>query len=144
MMRAIMPWKNLLLMDQRSEFVHAALKKVDGITALCRQFQISRKTAHKWLKRYAKEGLDGMVNRSTKPKVCWNRTSRQWINRITKLRRTHPFWGGKKLRVLLLRKYGHEAGAPGSSTIDRILRQRKLSNNRTKRTSWCGVLVKSA
>ncbi len=48
-----MPWAERNLMSLRAEFVQLAKTSGITMTALCRRFGISRKTGHKWLRRYA-------------------------------------------------------------------------------------------
>ncbi len=47
-----MPWKECSKVDERGEFV--SLSKVEGanVSQLCERFGISRKTGHKWLRRF--------------------------------------------------------------------------------------------
>ena len=61
-----MPWKTELPMEQREKFV--ILVQSDRYTKkeLCEQFGISRKTGHKWLKRYVEEGKRGDTIQTTK------------------------------------------------------------------------------
>ena len=47
-----MPWKTVDLMDQKLKFVHLAKSGRFTITELCEDFGISRKTGHKYLRRY--------------------------------------------------------------------------------------------
>jgi len=48
-----MPWINTQPMDQKIAFVTRALEVPrGGFAVLCREFQISRKTGYKWLRRY--------------------------------------------------------------------------------------------
>lgn len=50
-----MPWETKTVMEEREAFVLAAEQGEKSISALCREFGISRKTGYKWLNR-AKEG----------------------------------------------------------------------------------------
>ena len=47
-----MPWKELAPISQKLEFIKLALNEDCNISELCRRFDISRKTAYKWLNRY--------------------------------------------------------------------------------------------
>ena len=55
----IMPWKTVDLMDQKLKFVHLAMSGRFTITELCEDFGISRKTGHKYLRRYQQQGACG-------------------------------------------------------------------------------------
>ncbi|WP_390892448.1 helix-turn-helix domain-containing protein [Neisseria bacilliformis] len=48
-------------------------------TELCRQFNISRPTADKWIKRHQQVGFDGLAELSRRPKHSPNATP-QWIS----------------------------------------------------------------
>lgn len=46
----------------KMDFINKVMQKEKTMSEACRQFEISRKTGYKWLKRYEKEGADGF---------CW-------------------------------------------------------------------------
>jgi transposase InsO family protein len=49
---------------------------------------ISRQTAHKWWRRYRDEGLDGLVDRSSRPRSCPHQTPARVERRIVALRQS--------------------------------------------------------
>ena len=54
-----MPWKEETVEDQRRAFVIRANEAGCNFSALCREFQITRRTGYKWLERYrAGEALE--------------------------------------------------------------------------------------
>jgi putative transposase len=55
-----MAWQDVEPMEERVRFVVEATREEKGITALCREFGISRKTGYKWLARYRARGLPGL------------------------------------------------------------------------------------
>ena len=57
-----MPWKTELPMEQRERFVILAQSDRYTKKELFEHFGISRKTGHKWLKRHAEEGKEGLMN----------------------------------------------------------------------------------
>ena len=61
-----MPWEERTVNGMREELVARARAKEASITALCREYGISRQTGHKWIKR-AQEGKD-LEDRSRRPK----------------------------------------------------------------------------
>ncbi|WP_425350312.1 helix-turn-helix domain-containing protein [Phyllobacterium phragmitis] len=61
-----MPWKECSLMDERLKFI-ARLLDGEKMAAVCREFNISRKTGHKLLQRYRDSGLHGLTDRSRRP-----------------------------------------------------------------------------
>ena len=59
-----MPWRETLLMDQRVQFIADYQRDVFDVADLARRYGISRKTAYKWIDRYAAGGPAGLVDRS--------------------------------------------------------------------------------
>ena len=53
-------------MDERLKFV-ARLLDGEQMSALCREFGISRKTGYKIYNRYKEIGLDGLKNQTQRP-----------------------------------------------------------------------------
>jgi putative transposase len=58
-----MPWKECNQMDERLKFI-ARLLDGEKVAAVCRDFNVSRKTGYKILKRYNDVGLEGLTDRS--------------------------------------------------------------------------------
>jgi len=63
-----MSWMVRGLQHARVEFVMIAREADVNVSETCRRFGISRKTGYKWLDRYETSGLDGLVERSRRPK----------------------------------------------------------------------------
>ncbi|HKJ73305.1 MAG TPA: helix-turn-helix domain-containing protein, partial [Alphaproteobacteria bacterium] len=61
-----MPWKECSVMEERLRFV-ARLLDGDGMSDVCRDFGISRKTGYKIYQRYKEEGLEALSDRSRRP-----------------------------------------------------------------------------
>ena len=61
-----MPWKECCKVDERLRFV-ARLLDGEKMAALCREFDISRKTGYKIFTRYKDCGLEGLTDRSLRP-----------------------------------------------------------------------------
>ncbi len=62
-----MGWKGVAVMDLRVRFISDYLDGLFPVAELCRQFNISRKTGYKWIGRYEKFGVEGLLDLSTKP-----------------------------------------------------------------------------
>jgi transposase len=60
------PWKECCKVDERLRFV-ARLLGGEKMAALCREFDVSRKTGYKIFNRYKDCGLDGLTDRSRRP-----------------------------------------------------------------------------
>jgi len=119
-----MPWKEVSIMSQRLEFVTLAAAENANIRHLCRCFGISPNTAYKWLERFQSEGAKGLEEHSRRPHHSPSRTAAEIEEIVTKLRRKHPAWGGRKLAQRLL-DLG-QAGVPSPSTITAILQRHQL------------------
>lgn len=123
-----MPWKKTQTpMELKTEFVQMADKANCNMSQLCRRYNISRKTGYKWLARYRTEGLEGLAERSRRPKHSPNQTPEAIERLVTAARENDPGWGGRKLRHHLMNqaKAGQiEVPAdqiPAASTITSIL-----------------------
>jgi len=125
-----MPWKDLNLMSVREEFVVKALEPGANLSALCREYGVSRKTGYKWLERYREEGLRGLEDLSRCPRGSPLAVSGEVVAEVVLLRREHPEYGPKKLAVMVERRFGEEA--PSVRTVARIL-ERTGMVQRTRR-----------
>ena len=127
-----MPWREVCPMDEKVKFVASVLADEYSMTELCESFGVSRKTGYKWLLRYRAHGLAGLQEASRAPhRVPWAIAERE-AAAIVALRRAHPSWGPKKLRVRLQ----HHAPAqewPAPSTIGELLRRQGLTQRPRRR-----------
>ncbi|MCX6953090.1 MAG: helix-turn-helix domain-containing protein [Verrucomicrobia bacterium] len=119
-------------MEEKQRFVSLAGTGKFTVTELCAEFKVSRKTGHKWLRRYRAEGAAGLRERSRRPRGCAHQTAAQIERWILQERRRHPTWGPKKLRVLLRREHGVRQ-PPAVSTIAGVLRRHGLSQRVRRR-----------
>lgn len=127
-----MSWKETDPMKERCRFVIRALEPGANKSELCREFGISRPTGDKWISRYLSEGIDGLKERSRRPKTSPLSTSSEVVCEIIKIRNNRTSWGGKKIRPLLLRQFPEDK-VPTSRTIDRILDRCGLTHKKHKR-----------
>jgi len=110
------------------------------MTALCREFGISRKTGHKLFARYKDSGLEALADRKRRPGRVANRLPMPVEAAIVALRREHPGWGARKLRELLKRRFGPELAPPARSTIHAVLdRHGLVEHARTRRPRAAGT-----
>jgi transposase InsO family protein len=102
---------------------HAAVLEVlvDGapVTEVAGRYGVSRQTVHRWLRRYAKAGLAGLVDRPPTPKSCPHQMTPEVEAAVVAMRRAHPGWGPRTI--------GHQlaqagvVAVPGRSSIYRAL-----------------------
>ncbi len=129
-----MPWKETYIMDERMKFIGRLLSG-EKMTALCKEFGISRVTGHKIWKRYQEYGSKGLHNQSRAPHKHPNQTPFEVENAIVQLKKERPSWGAPKIRELIIKKYSL-AKIPAVSTVHSIFDRHDLVNrhkkNRTK------------
>jgi putative transposase len=127
-----MPWREICSMEERTRFIAAGLTAEESMTELCAEFGISRKTGYKWLARYQEGGPGGLYELSRAPqRVPWAISEAQ-AAAIVGVRRAHPRWGPRKLRVKLSERAPQEVW-PAPSTIGELLRRRGLTHARKRR-----------
>jgi transposase InsO family protein len=119
-----MPWEEKTVMSTRQEFIARAISKELSFSQLCREYNITRNTGYKWLRRYLNgESLD---NKSKIPFSSPNKTPECTEQLILSARDSHPAWGPRKLHKYL-ENAGHN-NLPAPSTIAGILkRNNKIS-----------------
>ncbi len=115
-----MPWRKCSVTEERLRFV-ARLLEGDGMSEVCRDFGISRKTGYKIFNRYKDQGLDALCDRSRRPVRYANQLPDQVERLIVEFKRDKPHWGARKIRELLLRKLAGEVRLPAKSTVHAVL-----------------------
>ncbi len=99
-----MPWKECKRMDERLRFV-ARLLDGDKMSAVCREFGISRPTGYKIFNRYKDFGVEGLAERSRRPYRHANKLPFQVERAIVAMRRKRSTWGAPKIREKLIREF---------------------------------------
>lgn len=127
-----MPWEETCAMDERLQFVGAALADEETITALCARYGVSRKTGYKWLGRYQREGADGLKERSRAPHAHGLAREEAVQAAVFALKERWPDWGPKKLRAKLS-ALEPDWAVPAASTIGDWLSQAGLTRGRRRR-----------
>jgi|SRR5579872_1288015 len=114
-----MPWREVSVMDERSEFVRLALREGANRRELCRRFGISPTVGYKWLGRF-KAGDEGLADRSRRPHASPRRSDAQTEGHVLAVRDAHPAWGARKIARCLERE---GIKPPAVSTVHEILRR---------------------
>lgn len=107
-------------------------KACGNFRELCREYGISPRVGYKWCRRFEEQGLDGLRDRSRRPKSVPSGLEEQEVCRIVQLRHAHPHWGARKLQELYRRAHGAER-LPSESSIKRVLEKSGLVAKRTHR-----------
>jgi transposase InsO family protein len=127
----------LNLVEQRYAAVLEVLNEGVTVTEVAARAGVTRQTVQRWLRRYAADGLAGLVDGSSVPASCPHQMAPVVEARIVALRREHPGWGPRTL--------GHHLGregfdpVPGRSSIYRCLVRHGLievSPRRKKRADY--------
>jgi transposase InsO family protein len=119
-------------MEERLRFV-ARLLDGDGMSGVCREFGISRKTGYKIFNRYKDEGLEALTDRSRRPVHYANQLPDQVERLIVDLKRDKPHWGARKIRELLVRRLNGDVRIPARSTVHAVLDRHGLVSQARKR-----------
>jgi transposase InsO family protein len=111
------------LVEQRLKAVQEVL---DGatVTDVAKRSGVTRQTVHTWLRRYASQGIAGLVDRTSKPESCPHQMTPVVEARIVEMRRARPTWGPRTIRTHLARE--GTAPLPGRSSIYRALVRHRL------------------
>lgn len=117
-----MTWRETDKMDERCRFVVKCLEPGSNVSALCREFGISRMVGYKWLNRYREGGFDALRDQSRRPKNVPIQTEAEMVCEIVRQRLRKPLWGSRKIRELLLRDHLRDE-VPCWRTIDRVMKR---------------------
>lgn len=116
-----MPWERKSVMSQREEFVRY-YEYCRNMSKACEWTGISRPTGYKWWNRYQEEGLEGLKDRSRRPKTSPNKTPESMEESVLAVRRNKQGeWGGRKIRQSLLDDGYTKDEVPAASTTAAIL-----------------------
>jgi transposase InsO family protein len=141
----MMPWKRESVVEQRLRFVIEARQSEMPISALCRRYEISRKTGYKWLGRYEAVGTIAALNdQSRRPRHSPKRTSPAVQQRVLAVR-DEKGWGAEKISWVIAKS----GLMIPSITVHRILKRNgrvrqpvvdRIANKRFARAS-CNELA---
>jgi len=113
---------------------HAAVLEVFSgvaIKLVAERYGVSRQTVHRWLVRYARYGLSGLADRSTRPGSCPHQMPPPIEARILTLRAEHPGWGPRTIAHRLCVEGAKPL--PGRSSIYRCLVRHGLISPQRRR-----------
>jgi len=128
-----MPWKESNAMEQRNAFITEWSKGGRSITELSGIFEISRKTAYKWLERYELNGRTGLADGSRAPHQSPQAISIEKAAVIVAERQAHPNWGARKILQSLMRKQPKKSWPAASSIGDLLKREGLIQGRRVRR-----------
>lgn len=118
------------MIEQRRKFVQQAVAAGANLSALCREFGITRKTGRLWRDRAREEGLQALSDRSRRPLHSPHRLQEEEVCHLVMLKSAWPNWGPKKLGQLFQENLGRKLSR---STCHRVLKACGLVETRKAR-----------
>ncbi len=118
--------KEIPVVEQRYQAVLAVLEDGLSVTEVATKLGMSRQTVHAWLSRYADSGLDGLADRSHRPRSCPHQMDPDVQVRLVELRQLHPTWGPDRLLYRLERE--QVTPLPSRAAVGRALTRLGLVN----------------
>ena len=116
-----MPWEERTVYKMREEFVSRAHAKQKSLSALCREYGITRRTGYKWLER--SEAGELLEDRSRRPKRI-HRITAEMEREIVRRREEYPALGAVKLHQIM-RNEGYE-NLPSVKTFNNVFKRNGL------------------
>jgi transposase InsO family protein len=129
--------KELSVTEQRYKAVLAVIADGRTVSEVATDLGVCRQTMHRWLARYEGEGLEGLGNRSSRPAHCPHQTPSVIEAMVLEMRRSHAYWGARRIAFELARK-GVEP-APSESAVYRCLVRAAVIDpisRRRRRETW--------
>jgi transposase InsO family protein len=127
-----MPWKVAPVSEIRLAFVHYVGSLGRPVAEACRKFRISRKTGHKWLRRFRELPQQPLDDRSRGPRRSPRRTVPDVEARALELRNQFG-WGPRKIHAVL-REQG--VAVPSVRTFANLLKRLGCVNPRELTPAW--------
>jgi transposase InsO family protein len=133
----------LSVVEQRLDAVRTVLAgaQVNEVATGLGVHPVHRTTVQRWVGRYLAEQVAGLADRSHRPRSCPHQAPDAVEVAVVEMRRQHPRWGSRRIRLELLRRplpwTDPLIVVPSERTIDRILiraglvRQRKAKRPRS-------------
>jgi transposase InsO family protein len=122
----------LSVVEQRLDAVRSVLSGAK-VTEVAAALGVSRQSVHSWITRYLAEGLAGLADRSHRPGSCPHQVAGEVEVIVAEMRRRHPKWGAKRIRLELLRRPPEAMALPSERTINRILARQGLASPRPRK-----------
>lgn len=124
-----MPLKVMNVLLQRQEFVERCLEGALTISALCLEYEISRTTGYKYLRRFIKQGEEGLKDMPRVPKTIRNKVGEDIKELILDFKRTHLYLGAQKI-LGILKNRCPAMKFPARSTVDIMFKKEGMLKKR--------------
>lgn len=136
-----MPWKTETMNDVRKEFALKALMAGANLSALCREYGVTRKTGRQWRERAKRDGINQLAERSRRPQSHPTELTEGLVCGLVRLKMAHPAWGPRKICELYRRAYDHRVSI---SSCHRVLKKSGLVQAKKRRVKQPPALVLGA
>lgn len=120
-----MAWKVTWSVGERRRLVEMVLVSGVSVVEAARLFGQSNRTAHKWLKRAKRLGIEEGLKDQSRARLSQKRFEGTALDSLLELRRKHPRWGPVTL-LYWLKKKRPAVEWPAASTVGEILRREGL------------------
>lgn len=128
-----LPWKETCPMEERIQLISMYRTNRYSVTELAAHYNVSRKTAHKWLARFAEGGVAALEERSRAPHMHPNATVPLVVAAVLRSKAEHPKWGPAKLQPGPQEPPAVVTAWPSTSTRGAILTRHGLTTQRRRR-----------
>jgi len=128
-----LPWEVTEPVKERQRLIQAYVAGRYTLSELAEDFGVSRKTAHKWLRRYAEAGPAGLTDRPHAACSHPNATPAAVVAAVIRAKGAHPTWGPLKLLPTPADPPEVRAAWPAPSTRGAILARAGLTQQRRRR-----------
>jgi transposase-like protein len=88
--------REMSVAEQRYQAVLAVIGDGRTIKEVAGQWGMSRQTLHAWLARYEADGVEGLADRSHRPRSCPHQLPAVVEALALELRRSRPYWGARR------------------------------------------------
>ena len=116
-----MPWKVTDPVNEREQLVRAHSTGRHTVVELAAHFDVTTKTAHKWVRRFREHGPEGLKDRPRAAHSHPNAVPEDVVSAVLRAKLAHPTWGPLKLQPLPEEPPGISLAWPAPSTRGLIL-----------------------
>jgi transposase-like protein len=89
--------REMSVTEQRYKAVQGVLADGRTVGEVASQWEVSRRTLHRWLARYEAGGLEGLGDGSHRPAHCPHQMPAAVEVLVLEMRRAHAYWGARRI-----------------------------------------------
>jgi transposase InsO family protein len=129
--------REMSVTEQRYKAVQGVLAEGRTVSEVAGDWNVSRRTMHRWLSRYEAGGYEGLGDHTHRPAHCPHQMPAGVEVMVLEMRRSHPYWGARRIAYELARK--HVDASPSESAVYRCLVRAAVIDpvtRRRRRETW--------